>query len=398
MMMMGGGNPKLFKLDSILISTSYNNKNEVRRACEELLRNYDGLDCYNIPNPIIGAPPTRVIELFGTIPVNYKNHVYHMMMSFIFPPLFPNVPPLVHFANPDSKKYVALDKYDSKKFLAPNGKYYYPLNFSEVQSWMSHRSVMRIVAQIVKEFSIEYPIYAGQPKPQPTFQPNPQNTTNPFQQFQQNNNQFQPFPNPNNPTTIINPSGGQGPQNVSPFIKPYDNIQSNPMPGGNPKDQLLAPLKSRYKDEATAIAKKLEKDLNVQRNNMVEIQNLYLKLHEEQEKLQKFEENVPIVTSELEAKVQGLNQIISTHQGTVLSMETLNSVVDEENEASKMLLDLMTTNKAIEDLNLLVEDLFNVGRIDLDIYLKIYKDNTEREFLNNVIMKKILTEQQLQQV
>lgn len=78
-------------------------------------------------------------------------------MSFIFPPLFPNVPPLVHFANPDgmvsrdhpnssnyylAKKYMALQKYDSKKFIAPNGKYYYPLNFSEVQNWMTHRSVV----------------------------------------------------------------------------------------------------------------------------------------------------------------------------------------------------------------------------------------------------------------
>jgi len=34
----------------------------------------------------------------------------------------------------------------------------------------------------------------------------------------------------------------------------------------------------------------------------------------------------------------------------------------------------MTTNKAIEDLNLLVEDLFNVGRIDLDSYLKVIKN------------------------
>jgi len=59
-----GGNPKLFKLDNILISTSYGVKkysfpshlislflhSEVRKACEELLRTYESLDCYNIPN------------------------------------------------------------------------------------------------------------------------------------------------------------------------------------------------------------------------------------------------------------------------------------------------------------------------------------------------------------
>ncbi len=30
------------------------------------------------------------------------------------------------------------------------------------------------------------------------------------------------------------------------------------------------------------------------------------------------------------------------------------------------------------------------------LYFKVYKDNTEREFLNNVIMKKLITEQQQQ--
>jgi hypothetical protein len=388
-----GGNPKLFKLDNILISTSYGVKNEVRKACEELLRNYDALDCYNIPNPIIGAPPTRVIEIFGTVPVNFKGNVYHMMMSFIFPPLFPNVPPLVHFANPDAKKYMALQKYDSKKFIAPNGKYYYPLTFSEVQNWMTHRSVMRIVAQVVKEFSNEYPIYAGST--------GPSNTNTSTHLFKPNN----PFPNNNN---VNNPNGMFGQQGFNPqnantmlasnignFNKPNVNVGMG-MGGGNQKDQVLAPLKTRYKEEALQIAKKLEKDLNVQRNNMVELQNTYLKLQEEQEKLQKFELSVPQITGDLETKIQGLDQIISTHAGTVLSIQTLPTAIEEEDEASKILLDLMTTNKAIEDLNLFIEDLFNAGKLDLESYLKVYKDNTEREFLNNVIMKKLITEQQQQ--
>jgi len=32
----------------------------------------------------------------------------------------------------------------------------------------------------------------------------------------------------------------------------------------------------------------------------------------------------------------------------------------------------MTTNKAIEDLNLFIEDLFNAGKLDLDSYLKVF--------------------------
>lgn len=42
-----------------------------------------------------------------------------------------------------------------------------------------------------------------------------------------------------------------------------------------------------------------------------------------------------------------------------------------ENKMNR-LLDLMTTNKAIEDLNLFIEDLFNAGKLDLDSYLKVF--------------------------
>ncbi len=103
--------------------------------------------------------------------------------------------------------------------------------------------------------------------------------------------------NPQNANTMLA-------SNIGNFNKPNVNVGMG-MGGGNQKDQVLAPLKTRCKElrwngfieyfyfldkeEALQIAKKLEKDLNVQRNNMVELQNTYLKLQEEQEKLQKFE-------------------------------------------------------------------------------------------------------------
>jgi len=37
------------------------------------------------------------------VPVNFRGTFYHLMVSFIFPPLFPNVPPLVYLVNPDGK-------------------------------------------------------------------------------------------------------------------------------------------------------------------------------------------------------------------------------------------------------------------------------------------------------
>lgn len=34
-------------------------------------------------------------------------------------------------------------------------------------------------------------------------------------------------------------------------------------------------------------------------------------------------------------------------------------------------MDLVSTNKAIEDLNIFAEELFNAGKLDLETYLKV---------------------------
>lgn len=98
---------------------------------------------------------------------------------------------------------------------------------------------MRIVAQIAKEFSVEYPIYAG----------NSQQTQTQFQQPK-------PvlFPNGfgNNPGiqqqgTFVQQGMNPQPQNVNTNIN-YNNVSPFPNTGNkNPKDQLLGPLKSRCK-------------------------------------------------------------------------------------------------------------------------------------------------------
>ena len=96
---------------------------------------------------------------------------------------------------------------------------------------------MRIVAQVIKEFSNEYPIYAGSTGP---------SNTNASSHFFKPNN---PFPN-TNPTGMLGQQGFN-PQNANTMItsnigtlnKPNVNIGM-----GNQKDQVLAPLKARCKE------------------------------------------------------------------------------------------------------------------------------------------------------
>mmetsp|Transcript_34881 Transcript_34881/g.31400 ORF Transcript_34881/g.31400 Transcript_34881/m.31400 type:complete len:100 (-) Transcript_34881:183-482(-) len=98
--------------------------------------------------------------------------------------------------------------------------------------------------------------------------------------------------------------------------------------------------------------------------------------------------------SDLEEKIKGIENIIAMNQSTVLNSESLRTAIEETDEGSKMLMDLVSTNKAIEDLNLFAEDMFNDGKIGLEDYLKLYKDNAEREFMNNVWIRKIISQRQ----
>jgi len=101
---------------------------------------------------------------------------------------------------------------------------------------------MRIVAQIIKEFSAEYPIYAGNPS-----------QTSQIQQQQPKPHLFpgSGFPNP----TMVNQQGNYGqqftnpqPQNVNTNIA-YQNVQQYQNIGNkNPKDQILSTLKTRCED------------------------------------------------------------------------------------------------------------------------------------------------------
>jgi len=97
---------------------------------------------------------------------------------------------------------------------------------------------MRIVAQIVKEFSTEYPIYAGQPK---------QTTPILFPSSNPGVNQQGGFIGGggyNNPLPNSNPFNN--PQNPTANIASYDNSKPQFQQYGNtPKDQLLNPLKAR---------------------------------------------------------------------------------------------------------------------------------------------------------
>ncbi|RZK09758.1 MAG: hypothetical protein EOO43_20975 [Flavobacterium sp.] len=115
---------------------------------------------------------------------------------------------------------------------------------------------MRIVAQVVKEFSNEYPIYAGSTNSNPStnvsnlnlFKPN-----NPFPNTGINNNPGmfgqQGF-NPQNGTTMISSNIGN--------FKPNINVgggmnmdgknQGGMMMDGNQKNQVLPPLKARCKE------------------------------------------------------------------------------------------------------------------------------------------------------
>lgn len=50
---------------------------------------------------IANAPTSYVLEIYGNIPITYQGSTYLIIISIVFPPLFPNVAPVISFINPD---------------------------------------------------------------------------------------------------------------------------------------------------------------------------------------------------------------------------------------------------------------------------------------------------------
>jgi len=152
----------------------------------------------------------------------------------------------------------------------------------------------------------------------------------------------------------------------------------------NEKEFYLQQLKSKYHDQAAAIAKKLQSDLNPQRENMVVLQNLHLKITDEEAKLTKYEHDARIVVQELEERHKMLDQMLASNEKYVLSAESIEQCL-EQDQNSKLMLDLLSINRAIEDVNIFMENELKSNRIDIDTYMKKLKENTEREFINKVL-------------
>jgi len=58
---------------------------------------------------------------------------------------------------------------------------------------------------------------------------------------------------------------------------------------------------------------------------------------------------------------------------------------------SKAMLELVSTNRSLEDVNLFLANELKENRIDLDLYMKKLKENIEREYNNKHIMNKIFS-------
>eukprot|EP00331_Platyophrya_macrostoma_P025530 CAMPEP_0176435302 /NCGR_PEP_ID=MMETSP0127-20121128/17226_1 /TAXON_ID=938130 /ORGANISM="Platyophrya macrostoma, Strain WH" /LENGTH=218 /DNA_ID=CAMNT_0017818273 /DNA_START=211 /DNA_END=867 /DNA_ORIENTATION=- len=215
------------------------------------------------------------------------------------------------------------------------------------------------MTQICQEFSKEYPLY---------------DTSSVQQQPQQQ--QFGGYPGyPGYPNNQINMGNMQNPNHNQTL--------------GNEREQCLGKIKKKYFDESVEIAKKMESDLNDQRTSLVELRDTWLKLVDEEAKLSRLENDAPLVISEISSKIGTLQSYIQSNESVKLSADNISFVLTEADEKSKVLLDVVTTNKAIEDTNLFLENVFRAGKLDTELFLRYYKDNCDKEFFNKHLIKKL---------
>ena len=155
---------------------------------------------------------------------------------------------------------------------------------------------MRIVKEMTQICGAEYPIYETSTQPNLNLmkqsslkEQEKQSTTNNLLGGNKNNSAQNVNTNLNLNSGSSNIYGGFS--GGSTTTTTYTNPNQKEQYLNNIKKKCIIPVDNLTLDvdEALVMAKKLEKDMNQHRNNMIELQNLMIKLSEEEQKLQSFE-------------------------------------------------------------------------------------------------------------
>lgn len=392
--------------------SKYQNRDKTKRDVLNTLQHYRGLSCKLEPYVFNDGNRMDLVNLQGTIPVQYKGNYYNIPICIWLMDTHPNNAPLC-YVKPTPDMHIKVSAY-----VDYTGKIYLPY----LHNWAPNASdLLTLIQVMIVTFGEQPPVYSkprsnastssSTPYPAQPYMPVSSGATN------SNTTPYPPYP----PSTSYQPSASYPsyssyptqPPYMAPYsgssvnnMYPYGNYpyppstQLSPPPtnnGGSPvptgtitEDHIRASLMSavedkmrrRLREQFSQMQAELEtlgrtqQELTQGKNTLDDVIG---RLEQEQSQLDK---NIKI----LEDKDQELEKAISR----LADQEPID--VDEAVTATaplyKQLLNAFAEEAATEDTIYYMGEALRRGVIDLEVFLKQVRSLSRKQFMLRALMQK----------
>lgn len=379
--------------------SKYYNPDITRKDICRVLEHYRGLNFKTEPFVFNDGSRKDLVNLQGTVPVNFKGNVYHIPICIWVMDTHPNNAPMC-YVTPTQDMNIKVSN-----FVDHNGKIYLPY----LHEWIPHKSDLGSLIQVMIVIFGDHPPVYAKPKTEPVLPHSLIKST--------------PYPKqPMNTPMPMMPGFPQGPQHMMPNVYPptdmpypnfpYPSTTSNyPMPvytgsyppypgssavssnsgGGSGtiteehiRASLLSAIGDKLKRRLREQFFQLQAELETLRRTQQELTSGSTRLSELFSKFQKekteLEKNVKILQdkdSELKKEISKLSD-----KQTIEIDETVTTIAP----LYKQMLNCFVEEAAIEDAIYYLAEGLRSNIIDLDAFLKQVRQLSRRQFMLRALM------------
>ncbi|CAH1391720.1 unnamed protein product [Nezara viridula] len=366
----------------------YNNPEITRREIIKAMENYKGLNWKVEPFVFNDGTSRDLVNLQGTIPVNYKGSVYNIPICIWLMDTHPDTPPIC-YVKPTPDMQIKMSMY-----VDHSGKIYLPY----LHDW--HRSSSDLLGLIIVMICAfgEYPPVFARPRTdstpyptQPSYMPMPGScypaypaTPTPTQYPQP---QYGNTPYPQMPPTPLRPpptpTQHYMPQ-ASPPAVPSGN--SGTITDAHIRESLMSALEHKIKQRLQEHLGQSKAELDILQHTANELTHGKAKLDAIIEKLKKEKLELERTINVLKEKDAELDKAIAEigEQGEV----DVDEAVTTTTPLYKQILNTYAEEAALEDTIYYIGEALRRGVIDLDVFLKQIRTLSRKQFMLRALMQK----------
>lgn len=315
-----------------------------------------------------------MLLLEGTLPISFRGNIYHIPVNIWIHDNYPNAPP-ISFVVP-TKDMLIKSRHHS---VDATGLCY----LSYLKQWRPETcNLIGLVLSMIQIFSTDPPVFA---KPPNYVEPTTNNLTYP----QQISN---PVQTPNNPITKQTLLPQSPPKSTDVKQNTSLLLSSNGVRTGNRPSQLE--LRKIVEEKLIAECARVYNTLKQETEQFLKIQTQLDKneqlIQQTLESYQKDEQQLQKNSEILDLAIRESDEWLINYENVKLNID---DVVTPEDSLSQQMFDLVAEDASIEDTLYFLNRALESDNIDVDNFLKTYRNLAREQFMKRLACKKVFEAQ-----